>query len=193
MSLLHVHLRPFGVTISHLLSSCFKLRLIKINHQIVKKGRAMKNKNNKKLIVASMLVAGATVGGTAIASNQRASATSNKSAQTETSETRKKPELSEEKKAEIKAKLDAMTDEEKQEWLENHKPQDGGRPKNGKRHGKPSDLTDEEWEQKKAELKEKLDAMTDEERKEWLESHKPKDGERPERPTDSSSELPSEE
>ena len=179
----------------------------------------MKNKNHKKVIVASMLVAGAAVGGTAIASNQMASATSNESAQTETSETREKPELSEEKKAEIKAKLDAMTDEEKQEWLENHKPQDGGRPKKGKRPGKPADLTDEEWEQKKAELKEKLDAMTDEERKEWLESHKPKDSdlpelgerpdfengehpelgelpqnsERPESPTDSPSELPSEE
>ena len=177
----------------------------------------MKNKNHKKLIVASMLVAGTAVSGTAIASNQMASATSNESAQTETSEMREKPELSEEKKAEIKAKLDTMTDEEKQEWLENHKPLDGGHSKNGERPEKPADLTDEEWEQKKAELKEKLDAMTDEERKEWLESHKPKDGdlpelgerpdfengerpelgelpqdgERPERPTDSSSELPS--
>ena len=179
----------------------------------------MKNKNHKKIIVASMLVAGSAVGGTAIASNQMASATSNESAQTETSEMRERPELSEEKKAEIKAKLDAMTDEEKQEWLENHKPKDGGRPENGERPGKPADLTDEEWEQKKAELKEKLDAMTDEERQEWLENHKPKDGdlpelgerpdfedgerpelgelpqdgERPERPTDSSSEFPSEE
>ena len=183
------------------------------------KGRTMKNKNHKKIIVASMLVAGSAVGGTAIASNQMASATSNESAQTETSEMRERPELSEEKKAEIKAKLDAMTDEEKQEWLENHKPKDGGRPENGERPGKPADLTDEEWEQKKAELKEKLDAMTDEERQEWLENHKPKDGdlpelgerpdfedgerpelgelpqdgERPERPTDSSSEFPSEE
>lgn len=52
-------------------------------------------------------------------------------------------------------------------------------------------MTDEEWEQKKAELKEKLDAMTDEEKKEWLESHKSKNGKRLDRSTDSSQEAPS--
>ncbi len=181
----------------------------------------MKNKNHKKLIVASALIAGATIGGAAITSNQMANATSNNNDQVESSELHERPELSEEEKAEIKAKLDAMTEEERQEWLESHKPKDGERPElpdfeNGERPEKPADLTDEEWEQKKAELKEKLDAMTDEERKEWLENHKPKGanppelGERPdfsesgehpelpdfensERPTDLSSEAPSEE
>ena len=141
-----------------------------------------------------MLVAGATMGSTAIASNQIASATSGSDTQSETSEVHEKPELSEEKKAEIKEKLEAMTDEEKQEWLESHKTKGGGRSKNGERPGKPADLTDEEWEQKKAEIKEKLDAMTDEERKEWLENHKPKGGDLPknaehsESSTDSTSE-----
>lgn len=46
----------------------------------------------------------------------------------------KKPELSEEKKAEIKEKLDAMTEEERKEWLENHKPKDGEQPECGKRN-----------------------------------------------------------
>ena len=176
----------------------------------------MKNKNHKKLIVASVLIAGATIVGAAITSNQLANATSSNNDQIESSELHERPELSEEEKAEIKAKLDAMTEEEKQEWLESHKPKDGERPGRGKNREKPADLTDEEWEQKKAELKEKLDAMTDEERKEWLENHKPKGanppelGERPdfsesgehpelpdfengERPRDLSSEAPSEE
>ena len=150
----------------------------------------MKNKNHRKLVVASALIAGATIGGAAITSNQMANATSNDNGQSESSETHKKPELSEEKKAEIKAKLDAMTEEEKKEWLESHKPKDGGKSEHGKNRGKPADLTDEEWEQKKAELKEKLDAMTEEEKKEWLENHKHKKDNRAE---GSQAELPAEE
>ena len=125
-----------------------------------------------------------------MASKQMVNATSNNDRQSESSETHKKPELSEEKKAEIKAKLDAMTEEERQEWLENHKPKDGRKSEYGKNRGKPADLTDEEWEQKKAELKEKLDAMTEEEKKEWLENHKHKKGNRAE---GSQAELPAEE
>ena len=87
----------------------------------------MKNKNHRKLVVASALIAGATIGGTAITSNQMANATSNDNGQSESNETHKKPELSEEKKAEIKAKLDAMTEEEKKEWLENHRHKKGNR------------------------------------------------------------------
>ena len=41
----------------------------------------------------------------------------------------KKPELSEEKKAEIKAKLDAMTEEEKKEWLVSHRHKKSNRAK----------------------------------------------------------------
>ena len=74
----------------------------------------MKNKNHKKLIIASALIAGATIGGAAITSSQMANATSSNNDQTESSELHERPELSEEKKAEIKAKLDAMTEEEKQ-------------------------------------------------------------------------------
>lgn len=134
----------------------------------------MKDKNRRKKVVASALVIGAMAGGAAIASGQMVSATSDNNGQSESSETHKKPELSEEKKAEIKAKLDAMTEEEKKEWLESHKPKDGERSERGKHRGKPANLTDEEWEQKKAELKEKLDAMTEEERKEWLKNHRHK-------------------
>ena len=150
----------------------------------------MKDKNRRKKVVASALVIGAMAGGVAMASKQMVNATSNNDRQSESSETHKKPELSEEKKAEIKAKLDVMTKEEKQEWLENHKPKDSERPERGKHRGKPADLTDEEWEQKKAELKEKLDAMTEEEKKEWLVSHKHKKGNRAE---GSQAELPAEE
>ena len=150
----------------------------------------MKDKNRRKKVVASALVIGAMASGAAMASNQMVNATSNDSGQSESSETHKKPELSEEKKAEIKAKLDAMTEEEKKEWLESHKPKDGERPERGKNRGKPADLTDEEWERKKAELKEKLDAMTEEEKKEWLESHRHKKGNRVE---GSQAELPAEE
>ena len=150
----------------------------------------MKDKNRRKKVVASALVIGAMAGGAAIASNQMVNATSTDNAQSESSETHKKPELSEEKKAEIKAKLDAMTEEERQEWLESHKPKDGERPEHGKKRGKPDDLTDEEWEQKKVELKEKLDAMTEEEKKEWLESHRHKKDNQAE---DSQVELPEEE
>ena len=92
--------------------------------------------------------------------------------------------------AEKKAKLDAMTEEERKEWLENHKPKDGERPEHGKHRGKPADLTDEEWEQKKAELKEKLDAMTEEEKKAWRESHRHK---KDSQADDSQAELPAEE
>ena len=63
----------------------------------------------------------------AMASKQMVNATSNNDRQSESSETHKKPELSEEKKAEIKAKLDTMTEEEKKEWLENHKHKKGNR------------------------------------------------------------------
>lgn len=150
----------------------------------------MKDKNCRKKVVASALVIGAMASGTAMASNQMVNATSNDNGQSESSETHKKPELNEEKKAEIKAKLDAMTEEEKKEWIESHKPKDGERPEHGKNRGKPADLTDEEWEQKKAELKEKLDAMTEEEKKEWLVSHRHKKGNRAE---GSQAELPAEE
>jgi len=150
----------------------------------------MKDKNRRRKVIASALVIGAMASGAAMTSSQMVSATSNSNSQSESSETHKKPELSEEKKAEIKAKLDAMTEEEKKEWLENHKPKDGERPERGKNRGKPADLTDEEWEQKKAELKEKLDAMTEEEKKEWLENHKHKKDNRAE---DSQAELPAEE
>jgi hypothetical protein len=34
-------------------------------------------------------------------------------------------------------------------------------------------MTDEEWEQKRTEMDEMLNTMTDEERKEWFESHRP--------------------
>ena len=150
----------------------------------------MKDKNRRKKVVASALVIGAMASGAAMASNQMVNATSNDNRQSESSETHKKPELSEEKKAEIEAKLDAMTEEEKKEWLESHKPKDSERPERGKNRGKPADLTDEEWEQKKAELKEKLDAMTEEEKKEWLENHRHKKGNRAE---GSQAELPTEE
>ena len=150
----------------------------------------MKDKNRRKKVVTSALVIGAMASGAAMASNQMVNATSNDNGQSESSETHKKPELSEEKKAEIKAKLDAMTEEEKKEWLESHKSKDGERPERGKNRGKPADLTDEEWEQKKAELKEKLDAMTEEEKKEWLENHRHKKGNRAE---GSQAELPAEE
>ena len=150
----------------------------------------MKDKNRRKKVVASALVIGAMASGAAMASNQMVNATSNGNGRSESSETHKKPELSEEKKAEIKAKLDAMTEEEKKEWLESHKPKDGESPERGKNRGKPADLTDEEWEQKKAELKEKLDAMTEEEKKEWLENHRHKKGNRAE---GSQVELPAEE
>lgn len=150
----------------------------------------MKDKNHRKKVVASALVISAMASGAAMASNQMVNATSNDNGQSESSETHKKPELSEEKKAEIKAKLDAMTEEEKKEWLESHKPKDGERPERGKNRGKPADLTDEEWEQKKAKLKEKLDAMTEEEKKEWLENHRHKKGNRAE---GSQAELPAEE
>ena len=61
----------------------------------------MKDKNRRKKVVASALVIGAMAGGAAIASNQMVNATSTDNAQSESSETHKKPELSEEKKAEI--------------------------------------------------------------------------------------------
>ena len=87
----------------------------------------MKEKNHRKKAVASALVIGAMAGGAAIASTHIANATSDNNGQSESSETHKKPELSEEKKAEIKAKLDAMTEEEKKEWLENHRHKKGNR------------------------------------------------------------------
>ena len=139
-----------------------------------------KNGNHKKIIVASALMAGAAIGGTTLATNQMVNATSDTSSETQTSEQNKRPELSEEKKAEIKAKLEAMTEEEKQEWLANHKPkksQESGSEKTSGRSGrpgKPANLTDEEWEEKKAEIKAKLEAMTEEEKQEWLANHKPK-------------------
>ncbi len=158
----------------------------------------MRKNNHKKIIVTSALVAGlATTGGLAVLSNQSVSATSNNQSPN-TSEMGERPELSDEQKAELDEKLSGMTKEEKKEWLESHKPEGsnppelGELPNDGERPGKPADLTDEEWEKKVEELKAKLDAMTDEERKEWLESHKPEgsnppelgelpnDGERPE-------------
>lgn len=134
---------------------------------------------NKKIMLASALMAGVAVGGTMILPGQIASATSDsgEQAEIEVEESRKRPELSEEKKAEIKAKLDAMTDEEKAAWKEAHKK--GNR--DASRREKPADMTDEEWEQKKAERKEKMKEkfanMTEEEKQAWLESHKKKDAE----------------
>ena len=145
-------------------------------------------KNYRKRAIASALVIGAMAGGIGMVSGQMVSAAESGDEKSESSN-HKKPELSEEKKAEIKEKLDAMTEEERKEWLENHKPKDGERPERGKRKGKPANLTDEEWEQKKAELKEKLDAMTEEERKEWRENHRHKKDEQAE---DSSTETPAE-
>lgn len=88
----------------------------------------------------------------------------------------KRPELSEEKKAEIREKLANMTEEEREAWLKNHK---DGHAKDHARGEKPANMSDEEWEAKKAErkakLEEKLSQMTDEEKQAWLESHKPKD------------------
>ena len=145
-------------------------------------------KNYRKRVIASALVIGAMAGGVGMVSGQMVSAAKSGDEKSESSN-HKKSELSEEKKAEIKEKLDAMTEEERKEWLENHKPKDGERPERGKRRGKPANLTDEEWEQKKAELKEKLDAMTEEERKEWRENHRHKKDEQAE---DSSMETPAE-
>ncbi len=145
-------------------------------------------KNYRKRVIASALVIGAMAGGVGMVSGQMVSAAESGDEKSESSN-HKKPELSEEKKAEIKEKLDAMTEEERKEWLENHKPKDGERPERGKRKGKPANLTDEEWEQKKAELKEKLDAMTEVERKEWRENHRHKKDEQAE---DSSTETPAE-
>lgn len=145
-------------------------------------------KNCRKRVIASALVIGAMASGVGMVSGQMVSAVESGDEKSESSN-HKKPELSEEKKAEIKEKLDAMTEEERKEWLENHKPKDGERPERGKRKGKPANLTDEEWEQKKAELKEKLDAMTEEERKEWRENHRHKKDEQAE---DSSTETPAE-
>lgn len=151
----------------------------------------MKEKNHKKIVVASALIAGAALGGAAMVGSQSVSATDNNSTEQQSVEglpapqdvegqleqqdsdgRPQRPELSEEKKAEIKAKLESMTEEERQEWLESHKR--GGR--DGSRHEKPKDMTDEEWEAKKAEIKakieEKLSGMTEEEKQAWLESHK---------------------
>lgn len=140
----------------------------------------MKNRSHKKIIVASAIMAGAAIGGTTLATNQMVNAASDTTSETQTTKRSGRPELSEEKKAEIKAKLEAMTDEEKQEWLESHRPNRGedasskGASGENGRPGKPANLTDEEWEQKKAEIKAKLESMTDEEKQEWLQNHKPK-------------------
>ena len=134
----------------------------------------MKEQNHKKIIVASALAASAVAGMGALAHNQPVSATDGalESSEQQTSEKRTRPELSEEKKAEIKAKLESMTEEEKAAWKETHKK--GNR--DASRREKPADMTDEEWEQKKVErkekMKEKLANMTEEEKQAWLESHK---------------------
>ena len=132
-------------------------------------------KSNKKIVVASALVAGAVAGGATMVTNHSVSATSadsNGTTQQEAAKTHERPELSEEKKAEIKAKLENMSEEEKQAWKESHKK--GQR--DAARHEKPANMTDEEWEQKKTErkakLEEKLNSMTEEEKQAWLESHK---------------------
>jgi len=139
-------------------------------------------KKNHKKILASALIAGAAIsGGVAVMSGQSASAmTDTVERSLDSSETRERPELSEEKKAEIKEKLSNMTEEEKQAWPEEHK---GRRPERGTgdesgRPGKPANLTDKEWEAKKAEIKEKLSSMTEEEKQAWLEEHKGRRSER---------------
>ena len=137
------------------------------------KGATMKK---KKIIVSSAVLAAAATGGTYAILNQPVSATEDTTAATEntesTTKSRQRKELSEEKKAEIKAKLETMTEEEKQAWLESHK-KTGQRDTS--RREKPANMTDEEWEAKKAErkakMKEKLESMTEEEKQAWLEAH----------------------
>lgn len=130
---------------------------------------------NSKKVIASTLVAGAVIGGASVIGSQAVNATSSEvdnTIQQQTTETKgNRPQLSEEKKAEIKAKLESMTEEEKQAWREAHQP----KSRDGSRREKPANMTDEEWEQKKAEIKakikEKLANMTEEEKQAWLESH----------------------
>ena len=157
-----------------------------------KRKEYMKKRN---YIIASALIAGATVGTSALATVPMVSATS-----TDEQSIHLPPDLDEETHAELesmteeerqewleshkpegtppeldeetKAMLDAMTEEERQDWLTSHRPElppheDGERP------GKPADMTDEEWEQKRAEMDEMLNSMTDEERDEWFNTHKP--------------------
>lgn len=143
-------------------------------------------KNHKKQIVAAgMLVAAAATGGAYALNSQPVNAeeapttsdAANNTDSTSDTSTRQKRELSAEKKAEIKEKLANMTEEEKQAWLESHK-KAGGTRQDGKGPGKPADMSDEEWEQKKAErkakLQEKLANMTEEEKAEWLANHSKK-------------------
>lgn len=128
--------------------------------------------NKKKIIVTSAVLAATAISGTYFAFNHPASATDS-GATTESTKPERK-ELSEEKKAEIKAKLEAMTDEERQAWLESHK-NPSAHKRDGSLREKPGNMTDEEWEDKKAErkakIKEKLASMTEEEKAEWLKNH----------------------
>ena len=121
--------------------------------------------NKKKIIVTSAVLAAAATGGTYAVLNHPASATDGEQTtatdNTSSGTKRARKELSEEKKAEIKAKLEAMTEEEKQAWLESHK-KSGRGGRDASRHEKPANLTDEEWEAKKAERKAKLDSRRSE-------------------------------
>ena len=110
--------------------------------------------NKKKIIVTSAVLTAAAIGGTYFTFNHSASATDGG--------------------AEIKAKLEAMTEEERQAWLESHK-NPSAHKRDGSLREKPGNMTDEEWEAKKAErkakMKEKLASMTEEEKAEWLKNH----------------------
>ncbi len=125
--------------------------------------------NHKKIIIASALVAGAAVSGVALVSSHMASAATSENMQTEIGDGAQMemgegmpPEMGEGMPPEMSGEMPSeMGEGMLPEMNEDERP------------GKPADLTDEEWEQKKAELKEMLDAMTDEERTEWLENHKP--------------------
>ena len=110
----------------------------------------MKEKNRKKIVISSALVAGAALGGAATMHQHSVNATSGDTEsreQQDVTDRHERPELSEEKKAEIKEMLENMTEEEREAWKEAHKKAGRG----GRRHEKPEDMTDEEWEEKKAE------------------------------------------
>ena len=69
----------------------------------------MKEKNRKRIVIASALVAGAALGGAAVMqyhSVNAASGDTESGEQQDTTGCHKRPELSEEKKAEIKEKLE---------------------------------------------------------------------------------------
>ena len=71
----------------------------------------MKEKNRKKIVIASALVAGAALSGAAVMHHHSVSAASGDAEsgeQQDATDRHKRPELSEEKKAEIKEKLENL-------------------------------------------------------------------------------------